>query len=211
MFFTFPMISHKALSNPAQDELGIRRAYPAFATRAVAWNLAKVMLIKDEVYTAALLTCPEKLKRDMRRYNVNLSRGDRITYSHYNRPEFVLFGRTLRFHWRSRNWQLRIMSRMRFLRSLMPSWHKKERAFRDWYTQIVESAEWADDNQYNLWLEALNSPETVTGFRDVRYPKQEAARVRAEQIIEQIDSGTTPPRPPVTVSLSSRVLTGQRV
>src|SRR5262249_48024123 len=33
------------------------------ATRAVVWNLAKVMLIKDEVYVAAMLTNPEKYKR----------------------------------------------------------------------------------------------------------------------------------------------------
>ncbi len=58
-------------------------------TRAVVWNLAKVMLIKDEVYVAAMLTSPEKYRKDRRRYNVNPSRGDKITYRHHNRPEFV--------------------------------------------------------------------------------------------------------------------------
>ena len=66
-------------------------------TRAVVWNLAKVMLIKDEVYVSALLTSPEKYRRDRKRFNVIPERGDKITYRHHNRPEFDIFGRRIRF------------------------------------------------------------------------------------------------------------------
>ena len=113
-------------------------------TRAVVWNLAKVMLIKDEVYVSAMLTSPEKYKRDMRRFNVNPARGDKIIYRHLNRPEFVLFGRKFRFNWKAADWQLRMMARAKWLRKLLPQWHVKERQFRDWYETLVDRAAWVN-------------------------------------------------------------------
>jgi indolepyruvate ferredoxin oxidoreductase len=189
-------------------------------TRAVVWNLAKVMLIKDEVYTAAMLTNPEKYKRDMRRFNVNPARGDRIKYKHYNRPEFVIFGRKVRFHWHSRDWQLRIMAGCGFLRNVLPGWHRREREFRDWYERLVDQAAWSSDQQYEKWLAALRVPEQVTGFREIRYPKQEAARARAEAILnddepphpgDNGDKGAASEDPKVRVNLSDRILAEQRV
>ncbi|HOW18924.1 MAG TPA: 2-oxoacid:acceptor oxidoreductase family protein, partial [Phycisphaerae bacterium] len=44
--------------------------YGFAATRVVAWQLAKLMLIKDEFYVAHLLTSFEKIRRDRQRYNV---------------------------------------------------------------------------------------------------------------------------------------------
>jgi indolepyruvate ferredoxin oxidoreductase len=155
-------------------------------TRAVVWNLAKSMLIKDEVYTAALLTNPEKYKRDRRRFNVNPERGDRIIYKHHNRPEFEVFGKNVRFEWKSRDWQLRLMSQMRFLRNLLPKWHRREREFRDWYEGLVEkfvATGYKSPRDYQRWLAILSVPEPVTGFREVRYPKMEAAKLRAEKLL----------------------------
>ena len=156
-------------------------------TRAVVWNLAKVMLIKDEVFVAALLTSPEKYKRDRRRYNVNPERGDKIVYKHFNRPEFEIFGHKIRFEWHSRDWQLKIMSRMRFLRKMLPGWHSRELAFRDWYEGLVDrfldELDPEDDRAYRRWLAVLSVPEDVTGFREVRYPKQDEARKRAERYL----------------------------
>ena len=182
-------------------------------TRAVVWNLAKVMLIKDEVYTAAMLTSSEKYKRDMRRFNVNPARGDRIRYRHHNRPEFVVLGRTVRFHWRSRDWQLRLMSGCGWLRSVLPGWHRREREFRDWYEDLVDRADWTAEAQYDRWLRVLQTPEPVTGFREVRYPKMEAARTRAEDILNETDELVQGPRPEraVRVSLSNRILSEERV
>lgn len=173
-------------------------------TRTVVWNLAKVMLIKDEPYTAAMLTSPEKYKRDMRRFNVNPSRGDRMTYRHHNRPEFVFMGRTFRFHWKSRDWQLRLMARCGFMRKLMPGWHEKEQQFRQWYQDLLDRAEWVTEEQYDTWQQALAVPETVTGFREVRYPKQEAARAKAEAILAGAPEKTG--LEPVILSLSNRIL-----
>jgi indolepyruvate ferredoxin oxidoreductase len=154
-------------------------------TRAVVWNLAKVMLIKDEVYVAAMLTNPEKHKRDRRRFNVNPSNGDKIVYRHHNRPEFDLFGFRIRFDLKSRDWQLRLMSRMRFLRNVLPGWHKREREFREWYIGLLDrfEAESSKGPRERLrWLEILRVPEAVSGYREVRYPKMEAARRRVEEL-----------------------------
>jgi indolepyruvate ferredoxin oxidoreductase len=152
-------------------------------TRAVVWNLAKVMLIKDEVYVSALLTSPEKYRRDRKRFNVIPERGDKITYRHHNRPEFDIFGRRIRFEWKARDWQLRIMSSCAFLRRLLPGWHVREAAFRDWYMQLVDRIEWQGERDYERWVAILSTPQAVTGYREVRYPKQDAARKLSEHLL----------------------------
>jgi indolepyruvate ferredoxin oxidoreductase len=152
-------------------------------TRQVVWRLAQCMLIKDEVYVAAMLTSPEKYKRDRRRFNVNTAHGDKIIYKHHNRPEFEIFGRKIQFEWKSRDWQLRLMARARFLRRVLPGWHSREREFRDWYEQLVDQLQIRNRRDYERWLQILSTPGEVTGFRDIRYPKMERARQRAEQLL----------------------------
>ncbi len=163
-------------------------------TRAVVWNLAKVMLIKDEVYVAAMLTSPEKYRRDRRRFNVNPDRGDRIIYKHHNRPEFELFGHRFRFEWKSADWQLRIMSGCGFLRKILRGWHARERAFRDWYYTLVDRLEWNGERDYQRWLAVLTCPQSVTGYREVRYPKMEAAKRLAEQLLAMTPDEFEPER-----------------
>ncbi len=162
-------------------------AYGYQITRAAVWNLAKVMLIKDEVYVSALLTNPEKYKRDRRRFNVNPANGDRILYKHYNRPEFTIFGQRIRFQWKSSDWQLRLMARMGVLRGLLPGWHQRERAFRDWYETLLtrfEPQNASDPRSYRKWLAILQTPASVTGYREVRYPKMEAAQKQVERYLQ---------------------------
>jgi indolepyruvate ferredoxin oxidoreductase len=157
-------------------------------TRTVVWNLAKAMCIKDEVYCASLYTNPEKYKADRRRFNVNPANGDRIVYKHHNRPEFELFGKRIRFEWKSRDWQLRLMSKMRFLRKLLPGWHKKEVEFRDWYETLITKLDWSPQSgslAYEQWVAIFNVVESVKGFREVRYPKMQIAQQRAEELLAQ--------------------------
>jgi len=163
-------------------------------TRAVVWNLAKVMLIKDEVYVSAMLTSPEKYRRDRRRFNVNPDRGDKIIYKHHNRPEFEILGRKVRFQWTASDWQLRIMSGCGFLRKWLPGWHTKEKAFRDWYISVVDQLEWSGENDYARWVAILTAPQSVTGYREVRYPKQDVARRRAEQLLTMDPADFEPAR-----------------
>jgi indolepyruvate ferredoxin oxidoreductase len=173
------------------------------ATRAVLENLSRVMIIKDEIYVAHLLTSEEKFRRDKERYRIDEERGDQVRYIHLNRPQFTLFGRDIEFDLNGRNWQLRLMKRMRFLRRLLPEWHAREKAFRTWYETLVDGFNiFSDEETYRLYVEALKLPEDVRGYRKVRYPKMEAARQKAESLLAQIhrrrsgnDRTAPPPEP----------------
>ena len=181
------------------------------ATKAAILNLAKVSLIKDEIYTPLLLTDDEKLERDKIRYNIDEENGDRITYEHINRPEFEVFGRQLRFNlpqWLAHNWLMNIFKHAKFTRGILTrwGWHKKELGFRDWYNdEVIGFFLKTAPTNYELALRALrviNDPYRpneflVTGFREVIYPKMEKARKDFEQLI-----GSSPPLPEIPVLAS---------
>ena len=155
-------------------------------TKAVIWNAFKVMAIKDEIYVAYLLTREEKYQIDNDRYHVDPSRGDKIVYRHLNRPEFVIAGQTIKFKLRSQDWMLRLMRQAKFLRKLLPEWHKQEKQFREWYLNLVyRFAKESSPSSYQNWLEAIRQPEQVTGYREIRYPKMRAAKQRVETLINQ--------------------------
>ncbi|MDD2707034.1 MAG: hypothetical protein PHV34_03420 [Verrucomicrobiae bacterium] len=149
------------------------------ATRAVIWNLARVMLIKDEIYVAHLLTSEEKLERDRRRYGVDPARGDRLRYVHINRPHFEFGPVNLQFDLHTYNWQLGLVKRCRFLRR-WAGWHPQERDFRDWYMGLLPHFRYGRSGEYGTWLSILRCPEEVRGYAEVRRPKQEEARRQAE-------------------------------
>ena len=153
------------------------------ATKAVILYLFKVMAIKDEIFVAHLLTSVEKRKRDYERYRIDPKRGDQVIYRHINRPEFTVFGFTFRFHMVTSDWQLNMMKRMKFLRKLLPVWHAREKAFRDWYVDLAQKFHYQDKASYEAYVQALEVPEEVRGFREVRYPKMEAAKEQAESLI----------------------------
>jgi indolepyruvate ferredoxin oxidoreductase len=157
------------------------------ATQAALWNLHRVMSIKDEVYVAYLLSSDEKYERDRDRYNVHPELGDRMIHRHLNRPEFTLGGRTLRFRMKTRPWMLRLMREAKFLRRLLPSWHGKEKAFRDWYFDLADQFTAPPDAEaYATWLKVLRLPEETTGYREIRYPKMDLARERAVEMLAKI-------------------------
>jgi indolepyruvate ferredoxin oxidoreductase len=157
------------------------------ATQAALWNLHRVMTIKDEVYVAWLLSSEEKYERDLERYNVRPELGDQLVHRHLNRPEFTFGRRTLRFRIRTRPWMLRLMRRAKFLRRLLPAWHARERAFRDWYFRIADQFEApSDPAAYHAWLKILRLPEETTGYREIRYPKMERAQKQAAEILASL-------------------------
>ena len=159
------------------------------ATHAALWNLHRVMAIKDEVYAAYLLTSEEKHERDLERYNIRPELGDRLVHRHLNRPEFAIGSYTLRFKLKSRPWMLKAMSRAKFLRRLLPAWHGKERAFRDWYFDLAEGfTAPSDASSYATWVKILRLPEEATGYREVRYPKMDLARERAATLQASLSS-----------------------
>jgi indolepyruvate ferredoxin oxidoreductase len=148
------------------------------ATHAVIWNLAKVMLIKDEPYVAYLLTRYEKKQRDITKYNVDVANGDKLVYRHHTSPEFNIGKFRLRFQITTTDWQLGLVRRMKWWRKL-PGWHAKENAFRDWYIELLAKVS-LNPGTYGNALLMLNCPEEVTGYREVRYPKMDRARQRVD-------------------------------
>lgn len=152
------------------------------ATRAVVWNLAKLMLIKDEFYVPALLTSVEKLRRDRQRYNVNPANGDRIKYRRTFHPRF--FGR--KFDIRVPHWSLYVLRNMRFLRHVMPFYRWRERRFLSWYEHIIDKIELGDPATYPQWVELLQSVGDVKGYAEYRKPSMETARARADRLMATI-------------------------
>ena len=158
--------------------------YDYCATKAAIKYLHKVMLIKDEVYVAHLLTSEEKLQRDKELYAVDTANGDKIRYVHLNRPHFTVMGLELEADIDTRNWQLSLMKRMKFLRRWLPQWHTKEKAFREWYiTRVIDTFAPADAETYEKHLQALECVEEVRGYREIRYPKMEVAKQTVESLL----------------------------
>ena len=75
------------------------------------------------------------------------------------------------------------MRRAAVLRRLLPAWHRRERAFRDWYEDAALGAVCGGRLAGEAAEEALRLPEAVTGFRDVRYPKEDAAYARLAELL----------------------------
>jgi indolepyruvate ferredoxin oxidoreductase len=150
------------------------------ATVAAIWNLAKVMLIKDEIYVSHLLTRFEKKHRDILKYGVDVANGDRLVYRHHTKPEFNLGPWRIRLNLTTTDWMLWIVAHCKLLRKL-PGWHRRERTFRDWYVTLLDRIDLSTPEQYERSLAALKCPEPVTGYREIRYPKIDAARKMAEE------------------------------
>ena len=150
------------------------------ATDAVIQFLARVMAYKDEIYVAHLLTSEEKRRRDYDRYHIDPKRGDRIFYAHLTRPHFAVLGMDIQFSLTTRNWMLKVMRRMGFVRKFLPGWHREEKNFRDWYMGLVDA--FAYDNQARYWtyVKVLKLPDDVRGYREVIWPKMKAAKQMAD-------------------------------
>jgi indolepyruvate ferredoxin oxidoreductase len=149
------------------------------ATIAAIWNLAKVMLIKDEPYVSYLLTRYEKKQRDAIKYGIDAANGDRLVYRHHTNPEFNIGKRRIRMKITTTDWQLKLVSGMKWLRKL-PGWHVRECAFRDWYIGLLDRVNLVGDAEYSRALATLKCPERVSGYREVRYPKMDAVREAVE-------------------------------
>ncbi|MFI5378068.1 MAG: DUF6537 domain-containing protein [Tepidisphaerales bacterium] len=150
------------------------------ATRAAIANLAKVILIKDEVYVSYLLTRYEKKQRDLAKYGVDVANGDKIVYRHHTQPEFAIGQRRFRLNITTSDWMLNIVRRFKFLRSL-PGWHAREQSFRDWYMALLNRVDLSTDAGYERAVKVLACVDEVSGYREIRYPKMQRAREWVER------------------------------
>ena len=158
--------------------------YGCEATGEVIRYLARVMAYKDEIYVAHLLTSEEKRRRDYERYMIDPKRGDRISYIHLTRPHFKPFGIDFMFDLKSRDWMLKVMRRMVVLRKLFPAWHREEKEYRDWYTDLVDRFDYDCEERYRAYVRVFQLPEEVRGYREVIWPKMRAAYQMAEFLLD---------------------------
>jgi len=131
------------------------------ATRAVIYNLAAAMLIKDPVFLAELSTSPEKYARDREKYSVNPANGDRILYHHLWHPEVRIAGRTVSFDMTVYDWMLRLLKRSRYLRKLFPRWSRQEKQFLRQYEVLLDAFAYDDDEEYHRRVRELSSPRCM--------------------------------------------------
>lgn len=153
-------------------------------TRAVVWNLARVMLIKDEIFVAALLSDPHHRRQQRRQLGLgpHARRGEpRLRLRHVHHPQLRWRGHVYRLPpIRTRPWHLRLLARLRPLRGLLLA-RPSETQFRDWYESLVAKISLEGPGDYERWLTVLSVPASVTGFRSVRDARILAARRRAEE------------------------------
>lgn len=153
-------------------------------TKASIKYLHKVMLIKDEVYVSHLLTSKEKLERDKLRYNIDEKNGDKIRYLHLNRPHFNVMGIDIETDINTRNWMLKLMKHMKFLRRILSNWHMKEKEFRDWYIrEVIDTFSPSNDESYERHLKAIESVDSVRGYREIRYPKMDEVKQTVKNLL----------------------------
>jgi len=142
------------------------------ATHAVILNLAQAMLIKDGVFLAELATSPEKYQRDREKYNVNAANGDRIVYRHLWTGTLRLGPLPPRRYRLSLSCRtLRILKRMRWLRKLLPNWHRPERRHLRQYRRLVAEFRYADDAEYRRQVALLSG----SGCMDCLCPRCQEA------------------------------------
>jgi indolepyruvate ferredoxin oxidoreductase len=108
-----------------------------------------------------------------------VNNGDRIVYRHHTNPEFTVGPWHVRIRLDTRNWMLHIVRLCKWWRRL-PGWKKREAEFRDWYISLLDRIDLTTEGGYERGVKVLRCPEQVSGYREVRYPKMEAARAAAE-------------------------------
>ncbi len=121
-------------------------------------TLAKTYFIKDEVFVAHTMISPMRRKKDEESYK-SLGRSYKKTF--INRPSFDIGSNKIEFDISPRPWMLKLMRQARFLRAVMPLWHKKENEIAESIrTKLSESA---------LNYSELKKLENIKGYREVRY------------------------------------------
>lgn len=160
-------------------------------TRAAINGLAQVMLIPDEVYLASLLTAPSRYRRDRRRLNISLERGDKIAYVHILRPEFDLFKRRVAFTVTFGERALKTIARLHVLRRVRPGWYRTQRSFRDLYLQTLNdltASTTASDSAYRHAVEIADCANAIVGRGDNRRESVKTARRNLEKLLASSDT-----------------------
>lgn len=121
-------------------------------------TLTKTYFIKDEVYVAHIMISPMRKLEDLANYK---DLGIVYKKTFINRPSFDLGKKKIEFDFSPRPFMLKMMRHARFLRAMLPSWHKLERQIAvDIRAKLLAST---------LNFKDLKALENVKGYREVRY------------------------------------------
>ncbi len=133
-------------------------------------SFAKTYFVKDEVFIAHQMISP--ILRDIDN-TLYADMGTSYKKVRINRPSFDLFGKKIEFDISPKDWMLALMRHMRFLRFLLPAWHKKEREIaleiRD---SLLNKIPKKFEGQSRR--SAVKKLENIKGYREVRYLKAES-------------------------------------
>ena len=174
----FVLLQQRAQSRVRAGEINKEHA------RAALQGLAQAMLIPDEVYLAALLTSPARLRRDRRRLNIALEQGDKITYVHLLRPEFDLFKRRVAFTLTLGERALKTFASLHALRRIRPGWYRTQRNFRDQYIQtLMDLPVPQTDTAYRHAANLATSAQALVGRGDNRRASVKAAKRKLEKLL----------------------------
>lgn len=121
-------------------------------------TLAKTYFIKDEVFVAHQMISPIRRSNDEKLYG-DLGKSYRKVF--INRPSFDIGEKKVEFDFSPKQWMLRAMRHARFLRPMMPAWHKREREISAQIKAKLLSK--------TLTHAELKKLENIKGYRDVRY------------------------------------------
>ncbi len=121
-------------------------------------TMAKTYFIKDEVFIAHMMVSPMRRLEDEKNYR---ELGTSYKKVFINRPSFDLGDKKIEFDFSPRPWMLKSMRHMRFLRSVLPAWHKEERRIADEVRSRILGK--------SLDFKELRSLENIKGYRQVRY------------------------------------------
>ncbi|MBC7428741.1 MAG: 2-oxoacid:acceptor oxidoreductase family protein, partial [Bacteriovorax sp.] len=121
-------------------------------------TLAKTYFIKDEVYIAHMMISPmRKLEDD----NLYKELGSSYKKTFINRPSFDIGDKKIEFDFSPGKWMLKLMRHARFLRGMLPSWHKLEKKISaDLRAKLLSKS---------MDFKELKALENIKGYRQVRY------------------------------------------
>lgn len=124
-------------------------------------TLVKTYFVKDEVFVAHQMISPIRKKMDDDRYK---DLGSSYQKKFINRPAFDISDeKVIEFDFSPRPWMLKALSKARFLRAMLPFWHKKERALS---LKIREKLLFGP-----LDFSRLKQLDNIKGYREVRFKK----------------------------------------
>ncbi len=121
-------------------------------------TLAKTYFIKDEVYVAHMMISPMRRLEDEKMYK-DLGTSYKKTF--INRPSFDIGDKKVEFDFSPGKWMLKLMRHARFLRSILPSWHKLEKKISSEIRSKILSK--------SMDFKELKALENIKGYRQVRY------------------------------------------